>query len=103
MAARRTASITLDSAHAASDRLSRPTSAALGGKCTVPLKTLVPDEVADDFARFARERGYGSTSDALRDIVLVAMHGKDYLLNLHRARIDALASNLTGIGTGVVR
>lgn len=80
-------------------RAARPTSSAMGGKQTCPLKTLVTDDVGEDFARFARDRGYGTTSDALRELVIVAVYGPEYLANLHRKRIDSLVSNRPGIGT----
>ena len=69
------------------------------GKQICPLKTLVSDDVSDDFGRFARERGFGSTSDALRELVLVALYGTDYLVNLHRKRIESLGVNRSAIGS----
>lgn len=79
----------------------RPTSSAMVGKQTFPLKTLVTDDVGEDFGRFARERGFGSTSDALRELVLVAMYGEDYLVDLHRKRIASLGVNRTAIVPGI--
>ena len=73
--------------------LSRPTSSALLGKQTAVLKTLVTDEVRDDFERFARSRGYGSSSDCLRELVLIALFGPTYLTDLHRKRIESLVPN----------
>lgn len=83
----------------AEDSLSRPTSNALLGKQTATLKTLVTDEVKDDFERFARERGYPSSSDCLRELVLVAVHGPSYLADLHRKRIESLVPIGAAIGT----
>lgn len=83
--------------------LSRPTSSALAGKNTVPLKTLVPDEFADDFQRFAKDRGYGSASDCMREVLMVSVYGSEWLANLHRQRIESLARNGSEIGTGVGR
>lgn len=77
----------------------RPTSSAMHGKQTATLKTLVSDEVSDDFGRFARERGFGSTSDALRELVMVAVYGADFLVDLHRKRIESLSVNSAVIGT----
>lgn len=103
-AASRTASSTLDSAQARSERFSRPTSAAMtSGKQTCSLKTLVSDEVAEDFGKFARLRGYGSTSDCLRELVLIAIYGTEYVANLHRDRLLSLAPNRDAIGTEAVR
>ena len=81
----------------------RPTSSALLGKQTATVKTSVYDEVAEDFSRFARERGYGSGSDCLREIVMRALYGEDWLVNLHRQRIASLSQNLPAIGTEVAR
>jgi hypothetical protein len=77
----------------------RPTSSALAGKCTVPVKTLVTDEVDDDLRRFAARHGYPSVSDCLRELIVVALYGSDYIASLHKNRIKALAQNMAGIGT----
>ena len=69
------------------------------GKQTCSVKTLVTDEVAEDFARFARDRGFGSTSDALREILIAAVYGSDYLIDLHRKRIESLGMNKSAIGS----
>ena len=82
---------------------SRPVSCPLSGKQSCVLKTSVTDEIADDFVRLARDKGYASTSDALRDRVIVALRGPDYLADLHRQRIHSLAQNLNGNGTGPAR
>ena len=78
--------------------LSRPTSSALGGKQTETLKTSVSVEVREDFEKFARGRGYQSSSDCLRELVLVAMHGAEFLTDLHRERIASLVRNRTETG-----
>ena len=74
---------------------------ALSGKQTVSLKTTVTDEVSEEFVRFCRERGYSSSSDCLRELVLVAIFGADALANLHRERIDSLTHSGDKFGTGV--
>lgn len=76
----------------------RPTSMSFG-KCTARLSTLVPDEIKDEFDRKALRSGYPSASDCLRELVMVYLRGADYLVSVHRERIDALRQNLTGIGT----
>ena len=76
---------------------SRPASSLLGKQNSV-LKTMVSDEVADDFVRFARERGYAATSEALRDVVLVALYGQEHLVDLHRQRITSLGQKRAAIG-----
>lgn len=76
----------------------RPTSAAFG-KCTARLSTLVPDELKEEFDRKALRAGYPSASDCLRELVMVYLRGREYLVSVHRERIEALAENLTGIGS----
>ena len=87
--ARRTTSLTNGDAIA-----SRPTSAALAGKFDVVVKTLLNDELADELRVFAREHGYGSVSDCLRELCIVAMRGEEYLTSLHAERISLLARNV---------
>jgi hypothetical protein len=65
-------------------------------KNTVTLKTCVTDTMDDDLRRFAREHGFSSTSDCLRELLRVALYGEDHVVNLHRERIRALARNLAG-------
>lgn len=83
--------------------LARPTSAAFGGKQTATLKCNVTDEVSDEFNKFARERGYASTSDCLRELVIVALYGAETLTDLRRQRISALVRNWPDakVGEGV--
>lgn len=83
--------------------LSRPTSSAVSGKQTAILKTAVTDEVSDAFSKFARDRGYPSVSDCLRELVISAVWGPDYLVDLHRQRIASLALNQTETGTEAPR
>lgn len=87
--ARRTTSSTLDDAQA-----SRPTSSALAGKFDVCVKVLLNDELSDELRIWARERGYGSVSDCLREAVIVMLRGEEYLTSLHAERIASLARNV---------
>lgn len=87
--ARRTASRTLDEA-----QQSRPTSSSLPGKFDVCVKVLLNDELSDELRVFAREGGYGSVSDCLRELVIVAIRGEEYLTSLHAQRIKTLARNV---------
>lgn len=73
---------------------SRPTGAITIEKNDVPLKTHVNERLADDLRRFARDHGYSSVSDLVRELLTVAMYGSAHLVSLHAARIDALAQNL---------
>ena len=77
----------------------RPTSSAMAGKQTAVLKTQVTDEVAEDFARFARLRGYPNGADCLREMVHTAVYGPDHVADLHRQRIQSLFGHRAGIGT----
>ena len=63
-----------------------------------PVETSVSVEVREDFEKFARGRGYQSSSDCLRELVLVAMHGAEFLTDLHRERIASLVRNRTETG-----
>lgn len=71
------------------------------GKQSVTVKTMVADEVADDLQRFARERGYGSVSDCVRELILVSLYGTEYLADLHRQRIASLVQHRDTTGTAV--
>ena len=77
----------------------RPTTAAMTGKQTATIKTMVSDEVAEDFARFARLRGYPSVSDCLREVVLTVVYGPDHVADLHAQRIRSLFGHRPAIGT----
>lgn len=91
---RRTQSRTLDDAQA-----SRPTSTGMSGKFDVCTKVLLNDELADELRAWARENGYPSVSDCLREMVIVMLRGPDFLASLHANRIEALAKNLARKGT----
>ena len=68
-------------------------------KQTFVLKTNVDDDTGEEFVRWCRENGYSAVSECLRDLVLVAMHGSDALVDLHRSRIDALTHPKDRLGT----
>lgn len=74
----------------------------MGGKQSVPVKTTVSDEVSEDLVKFSRERGYGSVSDCLRELLMTAMYGPDWLTDLHARRIHSLFQSrpTTGPTTG---
>lgn len=77
---------------------SRPTSMPTHEKNDMTVKAMVSERVNDDLRRFARENGYQSVSDCVRELLMVALYGQDHLLTLHQRRIRALAQNLAGIG-----
>jgi hypothetical protein len=84
------------SATAASVLASRPTGRFTVEKNDVTKKTCISDSMAEELARYTRENGYSSESDCIREILKVAIYGPDHVLDLHRARIEALAKNLAG-------
>lgn len=65
------------------------------GKCTEKVSTLVPVDLKEEFARAAREHGYASESDALRELVIIFTWGAERLKRLHSDRIDAAAARMT--------
>lgn len=83
--------------------LSRPTSMPINGKQTATVKTLVSDDFKDTLTQFWKKRGYGSESDFVRELLIVTVHGPQYLTDLHRQRIEALVRSVDGIGTGAAR
>lgn len=70
------------------------------GKCTESVKTFVPEEIKDELSRKARELGYGSESEYVRELVIVALRGIEYLTSLHAERLERMSQNLAGIGKG---
>ncbi len=80
--------------------MSRPTSTVLGGgKCTAVAKTLIPEQLKEDFGRKARELGYPGESECLRDLIALWTYGREHVERMQRSRLAALA----GIGTEQVR
>ena len=65
------------------------------GKCSAELKTLVPDEIRDEFAAVAKLNGQ-TVSELLRDIVIKEMRGSIFVLQqiVQRGRQNGMA----GIG-----
>lgn len=78
--------------------LSRRITSPSSGKCDAVIKTTVTFELADLLTHRARELGYRSTADCLREIVEVALLGSEHVLSLHQRRIDALAQNRPDAG-----
>lgn len=69
-------------------------SSAFIGKFDVPVKVLLNDELADELRVFARENGYGSVSDCLRELVMVAVLGEEFLVSL-TSRIGVAGKSLS--------
>lgn len=76
----------------------RPTTSGWG-KCNRRVSALVNDEIADELGRWWRERGYGSESDAIREILVIALRGKEALKKMHVDRIESAAQHMAGIGS----
>jgi hypothetical protein len=68
------------------------------GKCTEELKTLLPFEIKEGFARIAHEHGM-SPSEYLREIVMLNVLGVDGVRKIYEDRIARIA----GIGCGAGR
>jgi len=77
------------------DSYSRPTTP--WGKATETIKTLVPCEVKEDFARKLRAAGYATESDALRELVILFTYGPGHMKRMHDQRIDRMAQSMAGI------
>lgn len=58
-------------------RFARSGVSASIGKCTEPIKTHVPEVTSDEFRRLAASLGC-STSELLRDLVCLAVHGQTF-------------------------
>lgn len=61
------------------------------GKCTEELKTLLPFEIKEGFARIAHEHGV-SPSEYLREIVMVNVIGIDGVRKIYEERLARMAS-----------
>jgi Arc/MetJ-type ribon-helix-helix transcriptional regulator len=104
-------SATRRAAHSAS--VSRTTSGAAGGeakvsrpagssytaeKNDVTIKSCITDSMDQDLRLYARQHGYASTSDLIREALKLVLYGEQHVLNMHRARIESLARNLSRAG-----
>lgn len=79
---------------------SRPTSSPFFEKNDVVLKVMLPERMNDDVKRAAREHGYGSTSEFVRDWLAVKLYGERHVLNVHEHRVAMLARNMAANGAG---
>lgn len=77
---------------------SRPTSSPLTGKFDVCVKVMLNDEMSDALRLRARELGFGSVSDCLRETIAVFLFGEERLIDLHAERIRMLAKNVARKG-----
>ncbi|MBA3622895.1 MAG: hypothetical protein H0W48_00195 [Methylibium sp.] len=67
---------------------------SFGGLKDDELKACVTRDEGAEFRKFAREHGYRSASDCLRELALIAMQGVDGVANVHRERLEALGGKL---------
>lgn len=65
------------------------------GKATSEIKVRVPDCIAEDGARLARECGYESLSVFVRDLLIIRIQGRENVASLHAQRVALVA----GMGT----
>lgn len=61
------------------------------GKCSATAKTLIPDQLKDDFIRKARDLGFDGEADALRELIAVFTYGLEHVESMHLQRIRAMA------------
>lgn len=80
-------------------KLSRTPGMVIGGKQTVPVKTLVSDEFKEDLTAFWRTRGYPSEGEFVRELLVVTVYGADHVADLHAQRIRALVRSTSDTGT----
>lgn len=67
------------------------------GKCTEELKTVVPEEVKEEFAALAVLAGQ-RPADYLRDLILEHMYGSLHVARIRNARRNGMAG--TGLNQG---
>lgn len=85
---RRSTALTLAAAQA-----SRPTSSPLAGKHDAVIKVALTDGMADAVRAAARDAGFGSVSDFLRELIGANLYGEQGWIDLHAERIKRLARN----------
>lgn len=68
------------------------------GKCTEPVKTMLPIELLQQMQRRARDLGM-TDSEYVRDLIAVSVLGLETVASMHRSRLEAVAMNRAGIGT----
>lgn len=86
--ARRSTALTLADAQA-----SRPTSSPLAGKHDVCVKVMLTDSMADALRATARDNGFGSVSDFLRELIGANLYGEQGWIDLHADRIKRMAGS----------
>jgi Arc/MetJ-type ribon-helix-helix transcriptional regulator len=67
-------------------------------KNDVTIKSCITDSMDQDLRLYARQHGYASTSDLIREALKLVLYGEQHVLNMHRARIESLAKNLSRSG-----
>lgn len=70
--------------------LSRSGASSPLGKLTFQVKVNLPEETGEILAGEARRLGL-STSEFLRDYLMVRAHGYDYVRTLYQSRLDSVA------------
>ena len=70
--------------------MARTRAAFEGSPLTADLKTLVEEEIKEDFARLANREGM-STSEYLRNLIYMHVRGKAYLIKVLKERLDRMS------------
>lgn len=70
---------------------------AAWGKATEVIKIRVPDIVKDDFVRAAHSLGMDESSFG-RLLLLERLYGRDKVLSMHAAQLDAVAGFTADVG-----
>lgn len=76
-----------------SSQLSRPSQGGFAiGKCTATAKTLLPEQLKEDFSRKWRNAGYAGEGECLRDLIAMWTYGKRHVQSMMQSRLEALSA-----------
>ena len=75
-----------------SSQLSRPSQGGFAiGKCTETAKTLLPEQLKEDFQRKWRNAGYAGEGECLRDLIAMWTYGRRHVESMMQSRLAALS------------
>lgn len=63
-----------------------------GGKCTEEIKTVVPEEIKEEFNALAVINGY-KPSDYLRELIIDHLYGRLHVTRLRASRMNGMADS----------
>lgn len=75
-------------------KLSRSSDSCVLGKCTETLKTAVPEELKLEADLMAAKKGFKTTAEWLRMLIMVEVKGKDMIKSLLLSQVESI----NGIG-----